>query len=251
MTDLNAHASALRSLHRPGRPLVLVNAWDVASAERVVAAGGPAVATSSAAICEALGEPDAPTASLDALFDVISRIASRVAVPVSADVLDGYGVPPTELVERLLGAGAVGCNLEDSDHAAPGALIDPGRMAERIAEVRSAATAAGVDIVLNARVDAYLHQGPDATAEVLMRGRRYVDAGADCIYPIRLTDPSVARILVSELDGPINANLGNSTIAALADAGVSRISVGPMAFHIAYAAFGHRATELLANVRSS
>jgi 2-methylisocitrate lyase-like PEP mutase family enzyme len=250
MTDLAERAALLRSLHRPGKPLMLVNAWDVASAQHVVAAGGLAVATSSAAIAESLGIPDDPTAPIDDVFRAIERIAGAVEVPVTADLLDGYGVYPVELVDRLLAAGAVGCNLEDSDHAHPGRLLDPDAVADRLAAVRSAADSAGVDIVVNARIDAYLVPGPDPTADVLTRARRYLDAGVDCVYPIRLTDPGVARELVDQLGAPVNANTvpaGSSSAAVteLAAAGVSRISVGPMAFRSVLAHLDQLASGLL------
>jgi len=254
MTDPTTAAGAeLRALHEPGRPLVLVNAWDVASAERVVAAGARAVATSSAAIAASLGLPDDPTAPVDLMFAAIGRIAAAVDVPVTADVLDGYGLDPAELVDRLLAAGAVGCNIEDSDHAHPGSLLDPSEAADRIAEVRAAAHDAGVDIVINARVDAYFHEGPDAgpevTADIVARGRRYVDAGADCVYPIRLSDPARVREITERLDAPVNANLGKGvTVAELAAAGASRISIGPTAYWRALATVDQIAAELLAPV---
>lgn len=243
---LTTAAERLRSLHRRGDPLVLVNAWDAASAQRVVAAGGRAVATTSVAIAASLGMPDDPSAPVDDIFAAIRRISSAVEVPVTADLLDGYGLDPAELVDRLLAAGAVGCNLEDSDHARPGTLLDPAGVAERLAAVRAAATRAGVDIVINARIDAYLHHGPDATPDVLDRARRYLDAGADCVYPVRLTDPDTARHLVERLDAPVNANpAGPAAVAALAAAGVSRISVGPQAFFRAFGSLDEFAAALL------
>lgn len=239
-------AGQLRSLHQRGNPLVLVNAWDVATAQRVVAAGGRAVATSSAAVAPSLGLPDDPSAPVDPLFAAIGRIAAAVDVPVTADLLDGYGLDPAELVDRLLAAGAVGCNLEDSDHAHPGTLLPPDDVAERLAAVRSAASRAGVDIVLNARIDSYLHHGPDATPDVITRARAYLAAGADCVYPIRLIDPTVVKELVDQLDAPVNANrAGPVTVADLAEAGASRISIGPMAYFSIMAAFDKIATELL------
>lgn len=176
---------------------------------------------------------------------MIARIAAAVDVPVAADLLDGHGLGPAELVDRLLAAGAVGCDLEDSDHARPGTLLDAGAVAERRAAVRAAATRAGVDIVLNARVDAYVHHGPDATSEVLSRARRYLDAGADCGYPLRLTDPALARHVTERLDAPVNANVGGATVAELAAAGVSRLSTGPTAFRATLAALDQLATGLL------
>jgi 2-methylisocitrate lyase-like PEP mutase family enzyme len=245
-SDLATAATLLRSLHRRGEPLVLVNAWDAASARTVVAAGGRAVGTSSAAIAASLGLPDDPTADVGEMFAAIARTATAVDVPVTADLLDGYGLDAGELVERLLGAGAVGANLEDADHAHPGRLLDPGEVAARIAAVRAAATAAGVDVVINARVDTLLLDPAGGADDVVARGRRYLDAGADCVYPVGLTDPVVARDIVERLDAAINANLGGErTVADLAAAGISRISVGPTAFRTALAAVERFAAGLL------
>lgn len=243
---LVAAADQLRSLHRRGDPLVLVNAWDVASAQRIVAAGGQVIGTSSLAVAQTLGLPDDHTTPIDPMFDALARIAGGVDVPVTADLLDGYGLDPSELVHRLLAACAVGCNLEDSDHRNPGSLLDPGPVADRIAAVRSAAGRVGVEIVINARIDAFLHHGPDATPEVVERARRYLDAGADCVYPVRLTDPAVTADLVEQLDAPVNANLaGAVTVADQAQAGASRISVGPQAHSVALAALDQLAAKLL------
>jgi 2-methylisocitrate lyase-like PEP mutase family enzyme len=245
--NMTESAARLRSLHRRGDPLVLVNVWDVASAGRVVAAGGRAVATSSVAVAASLGLPDDPSTPREPTFDAIGRIAGAVDVPVTADLLDGYGLDPADLVDRLLATGAVGCNLEDSDHAHPGELLDPDLVADRIAAVRAAATRTGVDVVVNARIDSYLHRGPQATADVLSRARRYLDAGADCVYPIRLTDPDTVAHLVERLDAAVNANLSPQVrVSDLAAAGASRISIGPMAFHAALAAVDRLAADLLA-----
>src|SRR5688500_9803964 len=161
--DVAARAAALLDLHRPGDPLVLVNAWDVASAREVEAAGGRAVATTSAGVAAVLGLPDDDTSPAGPVFDLTGRIAAAVDVPVTADVAGGYGLPPAPLAGRLLAAGVAGCNLEDSDHARPGRLLDADVLAARIAGVRAAATAAGVHLVVNARVDTVLHHdGPAA-----------------------------------------------------------------------------------------
>ena len=54
-TDLQSRCELLRSLHRPGEPLLLPNAWDVATARAVVAAGFPVVATTSGGVAPTLG----------------------------------------------------------------------------------------------------------------------------------------------------------------------------------------------------
>src|SRR5439155_25069217 len=125
------------------------------SAIAVAALGGRAIGTSSAGMAASLGIPDAPDAPLDTVFAAISRIARAVDVPVTADLFDGYGLGGDELVDRLLAAGAVGCNIEDSDHAHPGRLLDADTVADRLQSVRAAASKAGVEIVVHARIDCH------------------------------------------------------------------------------------------------
>jgi 2-methylisocitrate lyase-like PEP mutase family enzyme len=105
---LAERADALRRLHTGPRPLVLPNAWDVASARLVVKAGFPVVATSSGAIAATLGYEDNDSMPVDEAFGVIDRITRSVSVPVTADAEAGYGLSPRDLVERLLDAQAVG-----------------------------------------------------------------------------------------------------------------------------------------------
>jgi 2-methylisocitrate lyase-like PEP mutase family enzyme len=101
MTDLAAKAQALRELHRPGDPLVLANAWDVSTAKQVVAAGFPAVATTSSGVSWSLGHEDGEDTPADEMFEVAARIAAAVDVPVTADLESGYGMSPAELVESM------------------------------------------------------------------------------------------------------------------------------------------------------
>ena len=101
-------AAALRALHVAGDPLVLPNAWDAGSARLVAAAGFAAVATTSSGVADALGHADGQDAPVDAVLEVVARIARAVDVPVTADMEGGYGLAPEELAERLAAAGAVG-----------------------------------------------------------------------------------------------------------------------------------------------
>ncbi|MCW3814784.1 isocitrate lyase/phosphoenolpyruvate mutase family protein [Micromonospora sp. DR5-3] len=250
MTELSLRAAALRALHRPGDPLILPNAWDPGSARDVVAAGFPAVATSSGAVAEALGHADNEATPVDEMFAAVGRIAAAVPVPVTADLERGYGLRPAELVERLLAAGAVGCNLEDSDPRTR-ELCDVEEQADLLAGVRAAAREAGVDLVLNARVDVHLRAyGPPKgrLAEAVSRARRYRTAGADCVYPIVLADPAAIRTLVTEVDAPVNVltRPGAPAVAELAGLGVARISFGSGL----YAAARARTVEMLAAIRA-
>src|ERR671930_1328103 len=139
-TDLESRCELLRSLHRPGDPLLLPNAWDVATARAVVANGFPVVATTSGGVAASLGYEDHEGAPGDEMLAAAARISRGVDVPVTVDAEAGYGMEPAELVAALRGVGAAGCNLEDSDYAAGTALRDPDRQAEWLAAVRQAAS---------------------------------------------------------------------------------------------------------------
>src|SRR5690349_1137164 len=95
--DLPSRCELLRSLHRPGDPLLLPNAWDVATARAVVAAGFPVVATASAAVAPSLGYQDHEGAPGEEMLAAAGRIARAVEVPVTVDAEAGYGMEPAEL----------------------------------------------------------------------------------------------------------------------------------------------------------
>src|SRR5262244_782485 len=116
-TDLESRCDLLRSLHQPGTPLLLPNAWDVATARAVVAAGFPAVATTSGGVAATLGYEDHEGAPAEEMLAADARIVRGVDVPVTVDAEAGYGMGPAELVAALRAVGAAGCNLEDTDHA--------------------------------------------------------------------------------------------------------------------------------------
>src|SRR3954462_8970572 len=116
--DLQSRCDLLRSLHRPGEPLLLPNAWDAATARAVVAAGFPVVATTSAGVAATLGYEDHERAPGNEMLAAAARITRSVDVPVTVDAEAGYGMEPAELVAALRSAGAAGFNLEDTDHAA-------------------------------------------------------------------------------------------------------------------------------------
>ena len=244
--DLAGRAAALLAAHEGDGALILPNAWDVASAKAVEAAGF-FVATSSNAIAAVIGERDDDSSRPEVIFDWIGRMARAVSVPLTADLQAGYGLPPDELVDRLLAAGAVGCNLEDTDHHGGGSpLVDADQQARYLGDVRAAADARGVHLVLNARVDSFVRKVGDEAAqlaEALRRGRLYVEAGADCVYPIMAADPAAIRRLASELPGPININArrGGLSIAELADLGARRISLASGLHQLAMA---HVASDL-------
>jgi 2-methylisocitrate lyase-like PEP mutase family enzyme len=232
-------ARRLRELHRPGDPVVLPNAWDPPSARRLAATGALAIATTSVGVAEALGYEDGEHTPPAEMLAAVRRIAAAVEVPVTADLEAGYGLSPDELIAGLLEAGAVGLNQEDTDHAT-GELSDPDANAERLAAIKEAGRSLGVDVVLNGRVDSFLRADPDADPEAVVddavaRGRRYAEAGADCVYPIAARGRDAIRRLVAESGAPVNilavpGGLGRSELASL---GVARVSFGGGLAHVA------------------
>ncbi len=230
-------AELFRAMHSGPRLLLLPNAWDAISARIIVGAGFHAIATTSGGVAWALGYADGEAAPWDEVMAATARIARAVAVPVTADIETGYGATP-EAVGRsigdIIGAGAVGVNLEDG--LRPDGLktgTPPIRSLEdaasRIRAAREAARAAGVPIVINARTDLYIKNIGDEQSrfdEAMARGRAYLAAGADCVYPIALRDPETIGRLVKALDAPVNimVRAGLPSVAELEALGVKRAS---------------------------
>jgi 2-methylisocitrate lyase-like PEP mutase family enzyme len=238
--DLQVAAERLRSLHSGPEPLVLPNVWDGATARAVAEAGFTAVATTSSGMSASLGWADGERTPVDEMFAAIGRIARCTELPLTADIESGYGLSPQDVVKRLLAAGAVGCNLEDTDHAAGGpTLRDATAQAERLMAVRRAARDAGVDIVLNARVDVFLRPAATDAApveEAVRRGRLYLEAGADCVFPIGAPGEAAIATLVADIHGPINVIAGfrgAPGVRRLGELGVRRISYAGRLFHAA------------------
>ena len=247
-TGLEGRCQLLRSLHVPGTPLVLPNAWDVASARAIEAAGFPVVATTSAGVAASLGYEDHEQAPGDEMLAAAARIATGVNVPVTVDAEAGYGMEPSDLVARLKEMGAAGCNLEDTNHAT-GELRDAVEQAEWLGAVCAAASDQGYGLVINARIDVFLSTyAPGAewkgqaelVGEALRRAHAYLEAGADCVFPLLLWQPDALESFISEARGPVNVLQipPAPSHAELAELGVARISYAGMLHHDAMERFG-------------
>jgi 2-methylisocitrate lyase-like PEP mutase family enzyme len=238
-SDLAPRAEALRELHRAPELLVLPNAWDAASARLIAGElGFPAVATTSAGVAEALGFADGEATPPEAMLAAVGRIAAAVDVPLTADMEAGYGLSAETLVDSLLASGAVGLNIEDTDHRGGGdALVAVERQVARLGAIKAAGHAEGVDVVLNARVDSFLRGSRDV-AGALERARAYVAAGADCVYPIGIADEATIATFVEGAGAPVNVFMrpGVPSLARLGELGVARVTWGAGLFRTALAA---------------
>lgn len=245
-------AAVFRRMHDRTRLLVLPNAWDALSARLFERAGFGAIATTSSGVAWSLGYAD-HALPRDEMIAATGRIARAVRLPVTADIEHGYGATPAELgatVRAVIAAGAVGVNLEDGLDTAPG-LRPLDDAVARLRAARAAAEAAGVPIVINARVDVYVRgYGEDAAQrydETLRRARAYLAAGADCIYPIGLGDAEAIGSLVRTLDAPVNimARPGVPDAAALARLGVARASTAGLLAALSFSAAEQAARAVL------
>jgi 2-methylisocitrate lyase-like PEP mutase family enzyme len=254
MTSLPERCELLRSLHTPGNPLLLPNVWDAATARAVVAAGYPVVATTSAGVAIALGYEDHEVAPAGEMLAAAWRIARTVDVPVTVDAEAGYGLSPTDLVAALQDAEAAGCNLEETDHST-GTLRNQGERAAWLREVRAAASAVDYPLVINARVDVFLGgfvSGADPSTqldlvpEAIARANAYLDAGADCVYPITLWEPEALRRFMAEVQGPVNVTRvpQMTSLDDLVAAGVARVSWALFLFRQTMAFFDEQLASL-------
>jgi 2-methylisocitrate lyase-like PEP mutase family enzyme len=251
MTPTQAERAAhLRDLHVPGHPLVVVNAWDAASARAVAALPDcRAVATASHAISASLGYEDGEGTPLAEMIAAVRRVCAAVDLPVTADLEAGYGDAGTTTREAME-AGAVGANLEDSDlEAEDGTLVGAAEHADAVAAMRRAAEHAGIPFVINARTDVYLRQVGEPGERVALaaeRANRYAEAGADCCFVPGVTDLGEIRALVEAISAPVSVIAGpkSASVAELARAGVARISVGPWGHRTALAAYAAAASEI-------
>ena len=237
-------AAELRRLHSAPELLQVVNVWDVASAKAVAALPETrAIATASHPIAATFGYADGEQIPVDLMLDMCGRIARAVEVPVSADLEAGYG-DPGETIRRAIGEGIVGANLEDQ--------LKP--LADSVAAVAAAVAAAdaeGVPFALNARTDAWLRgsERPREVwiADVIERGRAYLDAGATCVFvPGGFGDDEVAELVagIGEQRVSLIAIGEIPAPARLQELGVARLSYGPYTQRVALGALQDLASEL-------
>src|SRR2546428_4088694 len=235
-------AQDFRGLHHGKRILILPNAWDVPSARVFENEGFPAVATSSSGLMVSLGYPDGEVIGCNEFVSAVERIAKVVSVPLSVDIVAGFGKTTEEVVatvKAILRAGGIGVNIEDFAHSSK-KLFPAERQVENVKAIRRLGDTVGVPLVINARTDALRFGTGDDEAkfdEAARRAIAYRDAGADCVYPMGLTEAVSIKRFVKELDFPINVMVrkGLPGVNELERLGVARVSFGPSA---SYAAMG-------------
>lgn len=240
-------ARTLTALYEAPQILRVVNVWDAVSA-RVVAElpGTTAIATAGHGIAASHGYPDGERIPLDTMLASLERIVAVTDLPVTADLDGGFG-DAGETVRRAIGVGICGANIEDQMRP-----LDESALVMRSA--MSSAQKEGVSFVLNARTDALLKSGDrsraEAIDEAIVRGRVYLEAGAQCIFVPGVLDADEARTLVEGIGNRRVSVIGLPGALSAAEyeaLGVARISYGPMPQNVALTALKRLGESLLAD----
>jgi 2-methylisocitrate lyase-like PEP mutase family enzyme len=231
-------AELFLKLHHDKEVLVILNSWDPGSSKLIEASGFKAIGTTSMGVSASLGYPDCEAIQFTEMLQAIKRIADKITLPLTVDIEGGFGNTTKEIVKNIkqvIETGVVGINLEDSAKLNP-ELLDVTEFMERISAIRKLSDSLGIHLVINARTDSFLTSSGSADsrlAESIKRGKRYIEAGADCIFVPNVTDAKSISELVKGIAAPVNilANPTNGTalppaLKELEDMGVARLSVG-------------------------
>ena len=232
-------ARLFASLHRPGDPVILYNAWDAGSAQAVADAGAAAIATGSASVAAAHGFHDAEALPLDLAIANAERVVAAVELPVTIDFEGGYAVEPEPLaanMKRLAATGAIGCNFEDQVVGGEG-LHPVEAQAERL---RAARAAVGPDFFLNARTDIFLKAKAETHDDAKVgRGARprprLCRSRRERLLRARPRRFEAARTRLRDLPaaGQLHGLSRRAFAADVAAAGIARISHGPFPYRLA------------------
>ncbi len=231
MTPQEQKHARFLALHRRPGAFVIPNPWDAGSARLLTHLGFEALATTSAGLAFSHGVPDSPgVLDLSTVLRNASEIVTASDLPVSGDLLDGFGRSPEAAADAIRFAalaGLVGGSIEDATGDPQAPILDEGLAAERIAA--AAEVARSRPFLLTARAENFLCGRPDL-GDTIRRLQRYQEAGAQVLYAPGLPSLDAIRTLCREVDRPVNVVMGLGgpawSVAELAGAGVKRVSVG-------------------------
>ena len=234
-----------KDLHSSAGLFVLPNAWDAKSARIFQEKGFAAIGTSSAAVAGSLGYGDGEEMPFTDHLFVIRRILATVQVPVSVDIEMGYGSSNEEIyhnLRQLTDLGVAGINIEDSV-IVEGArkLKDATKFANTISYLKDQLTADGIELFINIRCDTFILNVAGKLQETLRRLKIYETTGADGIFLPCIAAEDDITTVISSTSLPLNvmAMPDLPDIDTLRRLGVTRLSLGPLAFSKAYENVGN------------
>lgn len=225
MTQQERKAAEFRALHASGT-FVIPNPWDAGSARVLAALGFKALATTSSGLAFTLGRRDG-SVTLDEVLRHVASLDGATDLPVSADLENGYGSDPDDVahaIRRVAEVGAVGGSIEDYDPS--GMIYDLQHAATRVAAAADAARSLGFPFTLTARAENHIRGNPDLH-DTITRLQAYANAGADVVYAPGLRTTDEIRAICHAVARPVNVlAVPGLSLAAMADAGARRVSVG-------------------------
>ncbi|HEK1690820.1 TPA: isocitrate lyase/phosphoenolpyruvate mutase family protein [Pseudomonas putida] len=245
-------AEAFKALHEREGAFVIPNPWDAGSAKLLASLGFEALATTSAGLAFSLGRADAEAAlSLDETLDNAGMIVDATALPVAADLENGFGDLPDDCAHAILRAaeaGLVGGSIEDASGRSDAPIYDLSLAVERVRAAVQAARSLPFPFMLCARAENLLHGRMDLD-DTILRLQAYAEAGADVLYaPGLRTVEEIRAVVQAVAPKPVNVLMGLAgvplSVNQLQDLGVRRISVGSSLARAALGAFQRAALEI-------
>ena len=246
-TPAAERAERFRSLHVPGTPLLMPNAWDIGSAALFASLGFQAIATTSGGFAATRGRLDGAMTK-DEVLAHGGELAGAVEIPVSADLENCFAHDPEGVAATITAAaasGLAGGSVEDFTGDRDNPIYELPHAADRVRAAAEAAHDGPAPFVLTARAENYLH-GRDDLGDTIARLQAFQEAGADVLFAPRVVDPGDLRQLLAAVDLPVSVLVlpGAPDVGELAALGVSRISVGGAVAVAAYGAAINAVTEL-------
>lgn len=231
MTITENRFQHFKALHETGRAFVVANAWDAGSAILLSSLGFEALATTSAGYAFSVGKRDSFSAlGREEILANAAAIVSATELPVSGDLEDGFGPMPEacqRTIRDAMAIGLVGGSIEDATGNPDAPIFERGLAVDRIRA--SVEAARGKPFLVTARAENYVWGRPDL-ADTIDRLQAYAEAGADVLFAPGLPDLASIRSVCAAVDKPVNVVMGLSgrhfSTRDLAEAGVTRISVG-------------------------
>lgn len=223
-------AESFSALHQRDGAFIIPNPWDVGSARLLAALGFEALATTSSGFAYSLGRVDGEV-TLDEKLEHCRSLCAATAVPVSADLENGFADDPeiaAGAVTRAGGVGVVGGSIEDYGGNDSQSIYDFGLAVERVAAAVEAARALPFTFTLTARAENLL-RGRDDLDDTIRRLQAFEAAGADVVYAPGLTTLEQVRTVTDSVEKPVNVlatMIRGVTLGQLAEAGAKRISIG-------------------------
>ena len=240
---------AFRALHERAGAFIIPNPWDMGTARLLEGLGFEALATTSAGYAFSVGHQD-NTIGRDEMMAHVSALVTATALPLSADLENGFGDDAetvAETVRRAAAAGLVGCSIEDLSARADGRLYELAHAVDRVRAAVEAAQALPFPFTLTARAENYLTGRPDL-AGTIERLQAFQDADADVLYAPGLVAADDIAAVVRAVDRPVNVVMGlqgaSLSLSALSALGVKRVSVGSALSRAALGAFLRGAREM-------